>query len=274
MPTVTFQRSDFTFRIIYDITRSHDYMKCSKIEWQTSLINARLFMNIAICDDDVRVAKSLKEMIVTNIDQDVQGINVFSSAEEMMFHIEDNMYDIIFMDIELGEESGIQLSKKIKAKYPTSEIVFISGFDDYYLDVYDVEHVYFLRKPITIDKLQAAVDFASKNLQESSENYLTVVNRKSINRVPMSAITYLEKNKRVIIVHTIDGKEYQMYGKFDELMGALSSSFVQCHYSFVVNMKYINSISDKKVYVADEFEIPISKSRFAATKDAFFEYIG
>lgn len=231
-------------------------------------------MNIAICDDDIRVAKSLRDLLSSNIEYDIQSINAFLSAEEMLFHAEDRAYDIIFMDIELGEASGINVAKKIKEKCPTSQIVFISGYDDYYLDVYDVEHVYFLRKPITEDKLQAAMDFAVKNLVESNDKYLVVSNKKSINRVPIASITYLEKNKRIIIVHTIDGKEYQMYGKFDDVKGSLPDSFVQCHYSFMVNMKYINSISDRKITVADINEIPISKSRFAETKEAFFAYVG
>lgn len=232
-----------------------------------------MLLNIAICDDDKNITKNLKQMLMESINVEVNAIDVFSSADEMAFDAEDNEYDVIFMDIELGEDSGIELSKKLKAKYPASQIVFISGFDDYYLDVYDVEHVYFLRKPITVEKLQAAVDFARKNIEERTDKYLTVSNRKSIDRVAFSAITYLEKSKRLIIVHTIDGKEYQMYGKFDELMAVLPDTFVQCHYSFVVNMKYINSISEKKITVADQFEIPISKSRFSQTKDAFFAYI-
>ncbi|MCI8646592.1 MAG: response regulator [Firmicutes bacterium] len=86
---------------------------------------------------------------------------------------------VILMDIKLGEKNGIKAAKEFQAVQPDAQIIFMSGYDDYYLDVYEVEHVYFLHKPIEREKLRLAIDRALAHLQASSKPYFALSGKRT-----------------------------------------------------------------------------------------------
>ena len=100
-------------------------------------------MHIAICDDDANTARDLQQKILHLPSAGIDGIDIFTDPDKFAFAAETTRYDLVFMDIELGSKSGIELSGRLLRSCPDMQIVFVSGYDDYYLQVYDVEHVFF-----------------------------------------------------------------------------------------------------------------------------------
>ena len=84
-------------------------------------------------------------------------------------------------------------------------------------------------------------------------------------------IRYLESNAHRTIIHTL-GNEYVCYEKISELEKKMGDSFVRCHQSFLVNMKYIRRIGNKSFILENGEEVSISKRRYSETQEQYYRY--
>ena len=154
--------------------------------------------------------------------------------------------DMIFMDIKLAEGSGIKTARNVLKFLPSCQIIFVSGYDDYYLDVYEVEHIYFVKKPLDNTYIADAMKKAMDRIDRSRDEIFGFTSKSKMTLLPLKQILYFEKEKRKILVYTIDGKCHEYYGKMDELMSQLNNSFVRCHNSYVVNIGKIMGMDREK----------------------------
>lgn len=230
--------------------------------------------NIIICDNDQLFAESLKQDILEMNLEEVQSIELFPSgdAPEFLAMLEAENPPVILMDIKLGEKNGIQAAKRIQAVQPGAQIIFMSGYDDYYLDVYEVEHVYFLHKPIDKSKLRLAIERALTHLEASGKLYFVLSGKRTNVRLLLSRILYLEKEKRKIHVYT-DSGEYSFYGRFQDIESQLDERFLQCHNSYIVNIGQVQRMGERQFFFAGEKSIPISRTYYKEAKEAFLRYL-
>ena len=106
--------------------------------------------NIAICDDQPESIAYIKDRLADTALPDIGKIIAFSNGKSMLEDLEDGIFDadIFILDIDLGSCSGIAIAEKILDIRPDCQIIFMSGYDDYYEAVYDVNHIYFMKKPV------------------------------------------------------------------------------------------------------------------------------
>lgn len=196
-------------------------------------------MRIAICDDDPKASNSLYQDITKiaeeqlntpqntepSLDPVMTRSDIFADPDELLFAAESEHYDLAFIDIELGDQSGIRLSNHLLRIHPDIQIIFFSGYDDYYLDVYNVDHVYFLKKPVDPERLKTALYAAQRRILSLKDKFLTISNKQGVFRIPLQEILFLEKSRRLILVHTADGEVFKTYGKFSDFEDSLDSLF-------------------------------------------------
>lgn len=243
-------------------------------------------MHIAICDDDANTARDLYHKLLDLPEADISEIDIFTDPDRFLFTSDTSVYDLVFMDIELGGRSGIELAGKLLQKHPDMQIIFISGYDDYYLEVYDVSHVFFLKKPVDPVRLQAALDTARSRMVSARSEFISINNKQGVTRIPQSSVMYMEKSRRLILFHTADGHVHRTYGRFPDLADKLNSFFCQCHVSFIVNFRYVSEMRGRKFIISPlltasdrigadtEIEVPVSKAYYNEAKEAFLRYLG
>lgn len=253
-------------------------------------------MRIAICDDDPQ-ASSLLYQDITKIAEEQLNLpqkkepslapvltraDIYTDPDELLFAAETEHYDLAFVDIELGDKSGIKLSNRLLQLHPGIQIIFFSGYDDYYLDVYNVDHIYFLKKPVDSDRLRTALQTAQRRIQSLQDKFLMISNKQGVFRIPLQDILFLEKSRRLILIHTADGEVYKTYGKFSDFEDSLNALFFQCHTSYIVNFRYVSEMTDRKFFISshagfgnepltDQITIPISKTYYAQAREAFLQ---
>lgn len=185
-------------------------------------------------------------------------ISRFPSAEAFLFQYEEEQdFDILLLDIEMGEMNGIALAKKLRLQNDGVQIVFITGYPDFMAEGYEVAALHYLMKPVSYEKLHTVLDRAAANL-ERTEKRLCVTYDHRTDIIPFSQILYVEARKQYVLIHTF-GKTYPMKQTFAETLEELDEFFIKCQRSFCANLCHITQIKSGSVLLKNGEEIPISR---------------
>lgn len=225
---------------------------------------------IIIVDDNQIQLKKLADMI-TEACSDM-SLLCYSNTAEFLDDIRSNAIhpDILFMDIQLGQDNGIAISETVLDYAPDCQVVFVSGYDDYYLDVYDVDHVFFIRKPATPEAVSKAIAKACRGSESARNSTFSIEFNGQSRVVNVDQILYFEHYKRVTTVYLSNGASYQFYMPLKEVHSKLQKNFIRCHASFIVNLNKVDS------YRRDEFiirgkRIPVSRRYRDIAREAFMD---
>ena len=220
-------------------------------------------MKIAVCDDDM----ATREHIVTLIKELIRDTAVvtFASGEEMLKAKED--FDISFLDVKMKELSGMDVAKHIRQEQEQngskkSIIIFVSGYEKYMNDAFDVLAFHYLLKPIDEEKFRTVFGRALKELsvaEERTKRYILVKSSGVQQKVYVKDVYYIESANKKVIIHTGAGI-LESYGKMEKLEQMTGNGFYRCHRCYLVNMEKIVS------YNADTIKVVNGDKRILAQK--------
>ena len=231
-------------------------------------------MKIAICDDEVLQLELLNHYVERWAnEQDVNySVELFQSAESFHFQwLEDSSYDVILLDIEMGELDGIHLSKLIREKDNRIQIIFITALSDYIHEGYEVDAINYLIKPISEQKLKETLNKAIGR-KESKSKSIFIESSGVIYRVDEDSIMYIEIKNHQLYVYKKD-KVITTRKPLKEIEKILSKDeFIKPHRSYMVALKYIKRIDSKQITLKDNSLIPISRGNYGKVQERFFDY--
>lgn len=228
---------------------------------------------IAIIDDSTKDAEFVQGILKNWAEQQQANIRaeVFPSAENFLFrYADDKAWDILLLDIEMGDMDGVALAKKIRQKNDVVQIVFITGFADYISEGYDVSALHYLMKPVKQDKLFAVLDRAVAAIQKAERVLLLPVGGEML-RLPVGQVQYAEAfSHTVAIVTGTDAIQVKM--SISEIEKMLGDGFIRCHRSYLVGLKHVARLSKTEVILDNGKALPLSRSAAAAVHKAFISY--
>jgi DNA-binding LytR/AlgR family response regulator len=182
--------------------------------------------------------------------------------------------DIVFIDIQLQDESGIQVAKSINNFFSHTCVIFVTGHISYAQDIFDAKPTYFLLKPVVKDKLEAALAMATEeNRHYNKGNTVKICSKGHVFHLRLNYIKYISSDRRVALIHNCNGS-LKIYEKLDNLQQSLGGKFLRCHQSYIVNMDCIRSFDQQSICLYTGEVIPVSKRRYAMAKSAFLKYLG
>ena len=125
---------------------------------------------IAICDDsdvDREYVTNMVKRWAESLGYLVQ-LDTFSTAEGFLFHYEEEKdYDILLLDIEMGDMDGVTMAKHLRKENDTVQIIFITGYSDYISEGYEVAALHYLMKPVKEEKLCSVLERATERLSKN-----------------------------------------------------------------------------------------------------------
>lgn len=221
-------------------------------------------IKIAICDDERVTSEGLAHIIREyNFNTEIE-IDVFVTGTEMMNSIySDEYYDIVFLDIKLGTESGIEYARYIKEYNSNIIIIFISNFFTYFRQMSECEPFAFIEKPFKYekDKIFKTLDRAVRRLERLKNKIYSFEYKCEKYNVDLNDVLYFESRLRIIVVHTTK-QELQFYGKLDEVQKEIediTDMFVRINKSCYVNFNRIKKFTKANV-VIEKQTIPVSRN--------------
>lgn len=223
---------------------------------------------IAICDDQAVDRDYLSILCRTwgKRNGDTVELFEFTSAENFLFCYEDRKdYDILLLDIEMGEMDGISMARKLRQDNDTVQIVFITGYSDYISDGYEVDALHYLMKPVKEEKLSMVLDRAAAKIARNGK-MLNLNTGGELVRMPLYQIRYAEVNGNYI---TIYGKEkVTVKMPLTELEKKLDHHFFRAGRSVLVNLAQIGRVTKKEIHLLDGSVIPIPRGAYESVNQA------
>lgn len=219
--------------------------------------------NIVVCEDGEREAEKIQKIL-----QDEQGffeeeaeIFLYTTGKKLIDDCESGelIPDLIFMDIELPDISGIDVSKKINQLAPYCYIVYVTNHIDYATDVYSTEHQYYVLKKELKERLPQIQEKIWKMEQEHNDTIAISVKNKKQKIIHKEKIQYMERKGRSTYIHIENEENMETPLRLDDLEMMLGSYFVRCHNSFIISMRHIDFYKRECVKMDDGEEISISR---------------
>lgn len=227
---------------------------------------------IAVCDDSPADTSAVVSMI--NKWNQKAGLLIqtksFPSAEAFLFAYEEQRdIDILFLDIEMGKMSGVELARKLREMGAGMQLIFITGYMDYIAEGYDVEALHYLLKPVTEEKFFAVMERAFFRLRDREKSMLLSTAEGTV-RLPLYEIRYLEVVRNYVTVHA--GEDYSVKRTLNDMEKELDESFCRTHRSYLVNLRFVKKITRSEVILKDGTAIPLARGQYDHVNRALIEY--
>lgn len=192
----------------------------------------------------------------------IEAINIMASEK----------IDLIFLDIEMPEISGLALAKTLNKN---TSIIFTTAFRDYAVDGFDLQAIDYLLKPIRPTRFKAAIEKYKSHTQspgqdapkaDDSEHLFVRSDRKMV-KVVLSDILYIESLSDYLKIHTTNGLiiTRETLTSLEEKLS--KHQFLRIHRSFIVNKSQILSFTKDTISI-DKTELPISRSFKASVHES------
>ena len=218
-------------------------------------------LKIAICDDDASARTYLQALAAdwAKKNRHLAEIKLYSQARQFLFdYSEEKDFDILLLDIEMPEVSGVQLAKQIRRDNTHVQIIFITGFYEYFSDGFDVSALHYLIKPVDGSRLHPVLDRAADNLSFRQRSVLLSTADGDI-KVSLADILYLEADRMHVIAHTAQG-DFRSRVSLAKLMEQLDDTFFKVHRSYVVGLKFIKKITRTEITMQNGVKCTVKRS--------------
>ena len=234
-------------------------------------------MTICYCEDESAQAKAF----AIKIDQWAKNKNtvvrtdLFECAEEYLFKAEQNAYDVIFLDISMRGENGMELARQIREKEKDVILVFVTSDASYVFDGYEVGAYRYLMKPVDEEKLWEILDYARTQKEVEEENYILVKKDSQSVRVNLKDIIYIEAQKHYVNLCMENKESINIKTAFTELLQETqekSDTILLTHRSYAVNIEKVVRIGRTECVLSDSSVIPVSRSFYKEVNEAFIKY--
>lgn len=216
---------------------------------------------IAICDDRQEDREYVRQLTARWAQQRGNQVEMteFCSAEQFLFSCPQPDFDLLLLDIEMGEMDGVSLAKQVRRTNELMQIVFITGYSDYITEGYEVAALHYLMKPVKEEKLFAVLDRAVERLHKNTK-VLTLETAEEMVRVPLYQVSALEVQPNYVTVHA--RQDYTVKKSLSELMEQLDERFFRVGRSAVVNLNDISRVTRSDIYLTDGRSIPLPRGAY------------
>ena len=222
-------------------------------------------INVAICDDVIATTGKIETMLQNIAKRNFIPIDtdVFWEGGHLVASVEmGNSFDIIFLDIEMGQEDGITVARRIRKIDKKVLIVYVTSHENYMMESFEIRPFRFLIKPVSEEQMENCFQAAYEDIS-STDSYFRYSYQRISHKIPIGEILYFESNRRKVKIVT-EKENFELYGKLNDIEKSLERSkvaFLRVHQSFLVNYKHVEELGYDFVVLNNGKRISISEDR-------------
>lgn len=230
-----------------------------------------VYLRIAICDDSIQEQKQLIEAV--HAYDPTRKPECFTSAEELMAAANNfPPFDIVFLDIYMPGENGVEVAKKLQKLSPDTGIVFVTTSEEHAVDAFSLHALHYLVKPVTaagvIESFRRLAEFREKKrpmivLSSGNDNYT----------VFLEEISYIRSVAHAKEVMLTNGKMIRVWMSIEELQVKLGEHFLKLNRSTIVNMDQIVQMGLDTCMLRDGTRLEFARRERAAIRAIYNDYL-
>jgi len=215
---------------------------------------------IAICDDESYVHSEIKKCLQLCESENAMKIDCFLNASELLLYAEKENYDLIYLDIKMPDDNGIEAARKLREKHCNTAIIFLTNYDDYLEVGYEVEAFRYRFKPIDVQLFQK--DFNAWKIWYEEHNIQSVLIKTLAGKyqVTLDDILYLEIVKRK--VHVVTKERVYISLENMSYWERVLKGFISPYNKVLVNKKHVKFFDETKAVVTGEIVLPVSRRKY------------
>lgn len=219
-------------------------------------------MKCIVVDDEPMALDLIKGYIVNT--ERLNLIDSFTNPFKALNFLMNNQIDLVFLDINMPELSGIQLLKSLPYQ---PIVIFTTAYAEYGAESYEYKALDYLLKPFKYDRFMRAINKLPCSGPQTKETtvpdgkgktreILFLKSGTQIHKVVVDDITCIEAQGNYIYIHT-NNKRIMTLMSMEEIIKQLpESEFLRIHKSFIISIKHIDIVDRHQVYICDK-TIPI-----------------
>ncbi len=235
-------------------------------------------IEIALCDDnaeDIKTIRTLAERFAAEHSEFPIRLSAFSSAAELLEHIENNnCFDLYILDVMMPEISGIRLAEVLRSRGEHAEIVFLTISRDYAVDAFSVRASGYLLKPVNQKQFDETMLWAVQKLDREKNEVLTVKAKDGLRRIQLHKIVMIESFNHTREITLTDNSVLETSATLSELFEQLGGheNFYMPHRAYIANLDNSVGIVRYDLLMLGDRRIPIPKNQFAAVQERVREH--
>lgn len=224
-------------------------------------------IKIAICDDEPQTRAYLTSLIQAQ-DRPCE-VTEYASAGALLADRRD--FDLLFLDIALDASGpdGMAMARELREDPSLSQpvILFVTGYERYVFDAFDVGAFQYLLKPVDEGKFAQV-----EAVREPPLRALTLQSAGVSRTVPLERICYIESSDHKVVLHLKDG-EFSCYAKLRDLEAELGDGFCRIHKGYLVNLACVEGYSRTEVRLTSGEKLLISKYKYQEFVKAHLRFL-
>ncbi len=236
-------------------------------------------MNIVICDDFESDALAAKEVIKRTA-QELHiktEFDIYSNATEVerKLLMKKEPADILILDIDMPEISGLELAERLRADNEDIIIIFLSAHEEFVFKAIEFQPFRYIRKIRLDAEMPLAIRSAVRVIEKNSDKQIVLNTDDGEMKVMISEIMYYETEKRKIAVHLKNGNNFLVNKKIADMQKLINKeSFIMIHRSCVVNANYVKNILNGIFVLDNDEKLIVSRPRCKAVKQQLLKVWG
>lgn len=237
-------------------------------------------LRIAICDDmpdELQSIAALTKQYISDNSLDAEVTN-FSHPDGLLTAIKAESFHLYILDIVMPMVSGLELGKEIRRLDREAQIIYATAEPQFALQAYAASPINYLIKPIEKQQLFDTLTLAIPKADIAEDQTIAVKTADSLRVIKLSDIACCEYYSHAVIFSLTNGEEVlsrTIRENFSEFSSPILKDrrFLQCHTSFVVNMRRVEHFTKDSFMLRGGKVVPIAAKQYPAVRDTYMDYL-
>lgn len=219
-------------------------------------------LKIAICDDNLPITSEIESLLldIQKKQQLQMDLDIYFDGVPLYNHIlAGNNYDLIYLDIEMTELDGIKTAHLIRSLNLPTLLIYVSAYETYYKQLFEVEPFRFLLKPIDSTLFYKYFKAAYSKICNINAFFSFSFNQR-YTKILVTEIIFFESRGRDILIYT-SSQTYRFIGKLNTVeqdLKNLNLNFLRIHQSYLINPQHIHSLTLSIVELSNNTQLHVS----------------
>lgn len=239
-----------------------------------------MMLKIAICDDQPQDL----EIIYAHLNAYLTAHTLkaetrkFTHPDELLSAIESENFHIYLLDIVMPMVNGLELGCEIRRHDREAQIIYATTEPQFALQAYAASPINYLIKPIEKQQLFDTLTLAISKADLAEEQTFAVKTADSLRIIRLSDIVCCEYRSHTVIFRLVNGEEVfsrTIRENFSEYSSPILKDrhFLQCHTSFVVNLRRVECFAKDSFTLCGGKIVPIAAKQYPAVRDTYMDYL-